>query len=115
MSVWSVVFYPKSGERHSPYDFIKSIPNKDDQVRITRWLVQLSQSEYGDWPFTKIHKLTGKIFQLTVGKYRVMYTLDDRVIVVLHCCRKVSRKTKPKDLQRAEKNYEAYFATKGKM
>lgn len=113
MSLWDVRFFPPSGNRNSPEDYIyKVIPLEADQVSIVRWLQILSHREISDWPNTKIHKLTGDIFQLTVGKYRLSFVLDVRRIIVLHCCPKKGQKTKKIDLQRAELNYKDYLASR---
>lgn len=113
MSLWIVLFYPKSGDKHSPADYINNIiPRPADRASIVDWLIKLSEREIGDWPNTRIHKITHDIWQLTVGNYRVSFVLDSRFIVVLHCCRKRGQRTHTKDKRRAELNYESYLASK---
>ena len=112
MSTWHIIFFPPSGERHSPYDCILDLSDKSEKAKIIHRLKTLSEIEIGDWPNTWIHKLTDKIYQLTAGQVRIMYCLDYDTIVVLHVCRKVKRKTLPKDIARAEAHYDRYMSQK---
>jgi hypothetical protein len=111
MPVWQIEFYPSSEEHNSPYDYIENLSNKADTSAIEHRLSNLAQRELADWPHTWVHKITDKIFQLTVRNHRLLYCLDGRKIVILHACRKVKAKTLKKDIQRAEINYDSYFST----
>ncbi len=111
MSLWGIKYHPPKGERNSPVDIIVSIPdNNNARTKIVRWLEFMCQHSLEDW--LNVKNITGKIWQLRAGSYRVYYFLDGRDIVVVHCCRKKGKKALRKDLQRAELNYDDYFASK---
>ena len=112
MSTWQIVFFPPTGERDSPYDYILSLSDESEKASVIHRLKTLRKLEIGDWPNTWIHKLTDKIYQLTAGHIRLMYCLDYGTIVVLHACRKVKRKTLRKDIARAEAHYDRYMSQK---
>jgi phage-related protein len=107
---WQIDFFPPSGESNSPYDYIRDLPNASEKAQIIHRLETISELEIGDWPHPWIHKLAGKIFQLSAGDNRVMFCLVARTIVVLHACRKVGRRTKRADIQRAQIHYDEYMS-----
>jgi phage-related protein len=112
MPKWTVVFFPPSGESDSPYDCILGLSNNAEAAQILHRLSALSELDLTDWPHSWIHKISGKIYQLTAGNNRVLYCLDEKQIVVLHVCRKVKRKTLSKDISRAETHYYEYITQK---
>jgi putative component of toxin-antitoxin plasmid stabilization module len=112
MSIWRIIFFPPSGERYSPYDYVRDLSNPAEKAQIALRLETLSKLALGDWPHTWIHKITDNIFQLTAGNHRLMYCLDEGTIVILHACRKVSQKTRSKDIKRATTNYHRYMFSK---
>jgi phage-related protein len=109
MFMWQIHFFPPSGERYSPYDFVVGLPRESDAAAVIHRLESMRKMEMADWPSAWVHKLVGKIYQLKVGAFRLMYCLDRRTIVVLHACRKKGQRTKPQDLERAETHYRRYF------
>ena len=113
MPKWTVTFFPPSGERFAPEDYIVNLSDKSEKTQIIKRLESLRQLDIADWPHTWYHKLTGKIYQLTVGDNRLMYCLDEGKIVVLHVCRKVKKRTHKKDRKRAKIHYDRYMERKG--
>lgn len=112
MDIWKIVYYPAPGERNSPMGYIANLSNKEGQATLIHRLKFLCQNELADWPHTWCHKITGKVYQLTAGASRVMFCLDDNRLVILHACKKVGQKTRSQDIERAERHYELYLATR---
>jgi len=112
MRIWDIIFFPPSGESHSPYNKFLNWPDKRERAQVVHRLETLRELEIGYWPQTWIHKITGKIFQLSANKCRVMFCLDGKKIVVLHICKKVSQKTRRGDVNRAETHYNEYMLQK---
>ena len=112
MPKWTVVFYPPSGARFSPVDSILSLDDEAERGQIAHRLETMAKLDVAQWPHTWVHKITGKVFQLTAGDNRVMYCLDEKRIVVLHVCRKVRQKALAKDIKRAKSHYDSYFTQK---
>lgn len=52
-------------------------------------------------PHNILHKV-GEFYQITIGKYRYLSVLQGQQFILLHAFRKVSQKTKPADITRAE-------------
>jgi hypothetical protein len=99
---WKVDFFPYSGENNSPYDYVLGLSSERERERIILHLDAMSKLEMAEWQSLKVHKIVDKIFQLPIGAHRALFCLDEGTIVVLHVCRKVGRKTKRKDIQRAQ-------------
>ncbi len=112
MPIWDIEFFPPSGERDSPYDYILALSDNVEKVQIRRRLNTLRELELGEWSHRWVHKITTDIWQLTAGNNRLMYFLDGRTIVVLHACRKVKGKTRRQDKERAIIHYDEYMAQK---
>jgi phage-related protein len=112
MPVWRIVYFPRSGERHSPEDYIEGLSHLSEKALIRRRLETLSELQIGDWPegWVKVH--TGDIRQLYVGPNRILFCLDHRTIVVLHAFRKSGHKTGSKDTRRAINHYNRYIELK---
>jgi hypothetical protein len=34
MALWRIVFYPRSGDRHSPYDYLRDLPDVKAEAQI---------------------------------------------------------------------------------
>lgn len=108
MGMWQIIFYPPKGERHSPYDFLKEMPDGSAQAQIVHRLRVISELPLSDWP-SWTHRVEGKIYQLSSGAYRVMYFLDGEDIVIVHAFRKKSRKTRRSAINRALDHRTRYF------
>ena len=109
---WEIKFFPPSGEKHSPGDFIKTIANRTEATIIERRLETIRELELVDWPSAWVKKVAG-IYQLKAGDHRVYFDLDGRtIIVVCHVCRKVSQRAKEKDIGRAKANLKSYYQGK---
>jgi phage-related protein len=106
MAKWEIVFFPSSGEKHSPIDALKNIPRPNDKVKIMRQIELISDLETGDWPHWV--KMVDKNYQVTAGDYRVYFNLSGRKMVICHICRKVSQKALKSDLDRARINFINY-------
>ena len=113
MYIWKIDFFPPSGERSSPFDFVNGLSRESDAAAVIHRLESMRKMEMVDWPSAWVHKLVGKIYQLTAGAFRLMYCLDQGTIVVLYACRKKGRRTNPQDLERAEIHYRRYFTERG--
>lgn len=107
MPVWNIEFFPPSGERHSPYDYIIGLSDPNERDLIRHRLETLSKLQIEDWPWVKKH--TGDIRQLDADPNRVMFCLDQRTIVVLHVFRKTGQKTRRKDKNGAMIHYDRYI------
>lgn len=108
MALWRIVFYPRSGDRHSPYDYLRDLPDVKAEAQIVHRLKTISELPLADWP-NWTHHIVDKIYQLTSGAYRVMYFFDGFDIMIVHAFRKKSRKTPSVDVNRALAHYERYF------
>lgn len=113
MGHWTVIFFPTEDQRNSPFEYILGL-TPAEQEKITHRLETLSKLELAEWPQLWFHKINDKLYQLTCDSHRLMYCLDSNKIVVLHACKKVGRKTHPRDVKRANINYEGYLKVRGK-
>ena len=107
MAVWTVVFFPPSGHKYSPEDFVLSIDRKADIASIKLRLETIAKLEIVNWPNGWIERYE-KLYQLKAGDYRLYLGIDGRKIVVCHICRKVSQKAKREDIDRAKLNWLNY-------
>jgi len=112
MAIWNILFHPTSDNRNAPFDYIQQIPNEAQQTTIINRLQELARRDIADWPHTWVHKITGDLFQLTVGSHRLLYCLEGKNIVILHAFRKQTQKTPKKEIKRAINNYHRYFSSK---
>lgn len=112
MAIWKIEFYPKSGHRHSPRDFITSLTENSKKAQIAHRLNFMRDYEIRDWPQGWTKKLDQNLFQLRAGDIRLMFCFDGRKIIITHARRKVSQKTLKRDLVRAKANCEDYFSDK---
>ncbi|MBN2549399.1 MAG: hypothetical protein JXB15_09595 [Anaerolineales bacterium] len=109
---WEIKYYPPSGERYSPKDFIQSITNPGEVNIIGRRLETISQLETYEWPTKWIKSIEG-IYQLTAGDHRLYFDLDgNRIIIVCYVCRKVRQKALKSDLVHAKNNLANYYKLK---
>ena len=112
--VWQIIFFPSSGERNSPQDFILDL-NPKEQASILRNLKSLSMRDFASWrEFRWLKKFKGEIYQITAGPYRLMCCLDGHMIVVVHAFRKKTQKTPKKEISRAESHCQKYRESKGR-
>lgn len=115
MPLWIVAYYPPSGESDSPYDKIQSIDDVKEAASIDNLLEMLADLTYMEWSchvkLKPVVKKYNKLLQITDGNYRVYLSLSrsEKKIIVLHVCRKVGRKAKPEDINRAVIHYREYF------
>lgn len=118
MTKFRVVYYPQRGERHSPYDILKSL-NRKRRTSIRKRLDACEDLEYEQWPRHWSKQHSGDIKQFSSGSYRVMYVLDnlqgEDLMIVLHIFRKSANKTTPKQQNRVEANYEDYLRAKEEL
>ena len=112
MAKWKIEFYPKSGHRNSPRDFITSRIDENERAQFAHRLNVMRDYEIVDWPKGWTKKLEQHIYQLKAGNIRLMFCFDGRKIIIAHACRKVSRRTLERDLERAKFNCNEYFAGK---
>ena len=107
MAIWNIVFYPSSGSRHSPHDYIGSLSKKNEIALIYRRLKTIQELPMEEWPSKWIKKI-GSTYQLAADNQRVYFGLEEKTIVVCYACRKVSQKARKEDLRRAEENFKSY-------
>ena len=106
---WEITYYPPSGHRHSPTDYIQSLTNPVEVNIIKRRLETIAQLETHEWPSGWIKLIIKGVYQLTAGNHRIYFSLDgNKIIVVCYACRKVSQKALKSDLERAEANWASY-------
>jgi len=101
MKVLNIVFYKKSSGSEPVRDWLKSLPNEDMKL-IGH---DLKTVEFG-WPMgmplvRKLDKLLWEVrINLTSNKIaRVLFTVKDSVVVLLHAFIKKSQKTPDNDLK----------------
>ena len=111
MSIWEIVFFPSSGSRYSPEDYIYSLNSKQELVQIQHRLNSLSELEIAQWPGLWIKPIRG-LYQLKAGDHRLYFGIDKRKLVVCHACRKVAQKALQADLERAKINFNNYKVTR---
>jgi phage-related protein len=82
-------------------DFICGLPDKDS----AKILAQLRSLEQDTTEALIIKKLKGKIMELKVNKYRVVFFKTASIIYVVDAFKKQSDKTPKRVIDRAEKIY----------
>lgn len=113
---WRIVYYPPSGTRNSPADYIDSIDDIREAARVAQRIEQASQLQLGDWPKGwRCHQMKGKVWQFDAGgQHRIAYCIDDDSLIILHIFKKQGRKTRKEDLALAQSHYVSYIEEKGK-
>ncbi len=111
MPIWEIIFFPSSGSRYSPEDYIYSLNSKPEIAQIQHRLKSLSELEIAQWPSLWI-KPIHRLYQLKADAHRLYFGIDKRKLVVCHACRKVAQKALQADLERAEINFNNYKATR---
>jgi len=109
MTYWRVKFFPPSGERNSPHDYVVNLADENDRAMILLRLERMQQHRKVDWPPAWINHMGGKIWELYARGHRLMYCLDSGTIVILHACKKVSNKTRERDLNIAKNHLARYL------
>jgi len=108
--IYKVIFYPNSGNRLSPYDFLIKLKNPGDKARVLRHLGTICDFYPQYWQdHTNIKLIADGLYQLTSGSIRSYVCIDRYMLVVVYMCRRVSNKTRPIDKERAIGNMVRYF------
>lgn len=108
--IYQIRFYPESGGRFSPVDFIQSLTNTNEVAVIKRQLETISCFYPQYWgQYGKIEKVVKDLYQITAGNHRLYCLIDGEYIVVVFICRKVGRKARRQDLDRAVINQRRYL------
>lgn len=110
MRLWEVEFYPAEGKAHSPADSLEQIEDDAEKSKILHRLGHMEKEKISEWPANWLNHLEDKLWELYGTNYRAIYCLDEGTIVVLHVCKKVSRKTRKRDLERARIHFNEYFS-----
>jgi phage-related protein len=108
MYLWDIEFFPPRGQRLSPHDIFSNWPNAAEKANARHKLDYLRENQYADWPKTWYHKVDQKILQLSANDMRIMFCIKDRRIVILHICKKGSKKTHKRDIDRAKRHYKLF-------
>lgn len=109
MLAWKVGYFPATGERNSPVDYIQRLTNYHEVAIIKHRIDVIRQLPIEDWPVTWIKRIQG-LYQLNAGAHRIYFDVDTDTLVILYICRKVSQKAKKQDLLRAMANQKRYYS-----
>jgi phage-related protein len=104
----SIFFFPRTGERNSPKDFMDLKCSNEEIANINGKLRKLLSMPAAERP-RKWAKKVNDFRQLTQGDFRVLWKELEIGIIVFHVCRKVTQKTKAQDLLIAEVNFNNYL------
>ena len=99
-SVWKVEFYKTARGDSPPREYVDSL-NDEDRAKIARFLGLLRDLGTAiSMPYAK--HLTGDLWELRPHPHRLLYVaVQGRRFYILHAFRKVSDKTKPRDVDLA--------------
>ncbi len=108
--IYDLEFFPGSGQKYSPADFIEGLTNKTEVAIIERRLGLLMNHPQMEWGhYVEITKIDENLLQITAGSHRFYCCVDDNTIIVFYICRKVSQKALRQDLKRAGINRDLYL------
>jgi mRNA-degrading endonuclease RelE of RelBE toxin-antitoxin system len=103
----NIVYFPKEGNKHSPIFLLDSLCSTNEIAHFKVKLDQLSELETGFWNFKWLEYFQN-LYQVTQGNFRLYFEIIDENMVVSHVCRKVGRKARSQDLERARLNLRDY-------
>ena len=75
MYIWTVEYFPPSGEPYSPTDFIKSIQLQSESAIIEHRILAIKQMELAGWFSTGWIKKVDNLCQLKAGKHRLYFDI----------------------------------------
>lgn len=113
-TIWTIKFFPPKDEKNAPFTYVLSLANKKEQAQLIHRLETIAKLERVDWPSKWYHGIQDNILQLSAGKSRLLFVLDNRNIIIVHAFRKKSQKTRKRDIERAILNYNHYMEREGK-
>jgi len=107
MALWNLEFFPSEGERSSPTDTLKRLCNPTEQAEFVQKFKTLGELEHKNWTFKWLKPVKG-FYQVTQGNFRAYFHINNKKIVILHFCRKVTQKARDEDINISEANWRRY-------